>query len=299
MGVIPDLNPNVSIAEAQQLMVQAFKLADIADAPADARLLLGHALRIDRSRLLSDSDRLLDAHEIDAVQALAARRLKHEPVSRILGRKEFWSLALDVSEAVLVPRPETETVMESALDFVVRDGLRAERLRILDIGTGSGALMLALLTELPQATGVATDISAAALDVARGNAERLDLSSRCEFIVCDIADGVTGAFDLIVSNPPYIAHDDIATLDPEVREYDPALALDGGADGLDAYRSIAAEARRLLAPGGRLFVELGAGQNNAGRALFAAKGLSLGQTRDDLAGIPRALGAGFEADNSP
>ncbi len=299
MRVIPGLAPNISIAQAQRLMAQAFTRAGIADAPADARLLLGHALQIDRARLLSESDRPLDAREIDAITTLSARRLKHEPVSRIFGRREFWSLSLDVNEAVLVPRPETETVVEAALDFAVRGGLRMERLRILDIGTGSGALILALLTELTRATGVATDISEAALDVARGNADRFGLSSRCDFVVCNIADGITDAFDLIVSNPPYIAHDDIAALDPEVRDYDPALALDGGADGLDAYRGIAAQARRLLAPGGRMFVELGAGQDNAVRALFAAEGLTLGTTRPDLAGIPRVLGAGFQTPNSP
>ena len=138
-----------------------------------------------------------------------SRRLKHEPVSRILGRKEFWSLSLDVTPDVLVPRPETETVIEAALDFVVRGGLRLEKLRILDIGTGSGALVLALLHELPNARGTATDISAQALDVARANAERLDFAPRCTFVNCDIAEGVSGPFDLIVSNPPYVAHGDI------------------------------------------------------------------------------------------
>ena len=181
-------------------------------------------------------------------------------MARIFGRKEFWSLSLHVSPAVLVPRPETETVVEAALDAVVRDALQMEKVRILDIGTGSGALLLALLSELPNATGTGTDISAAALDVARANAERsrsgraLHLSSPATSLPV-----VQGPFDLIVSNPPYVAHGDIASLAPEVRDYDPALALDGGADGLDGYRAIAADARRLLAPGGRLIVELGSG----------------------------------------
>jgi release factor glutamine methyltransferase len=151
--------------------------------------------------------------------------------------------------------------------------------------------MLALLSELEQACGTATDISAAALAVARSNAERLDLASRCTFVECNIADGIAGPFDLIVSNPPYIARGDIATLDPEVRDYDPKLALDGGNDGLDAYRAIARDARRLLAPGGRLIIELGAGQGPDVTTLFAGAGLKVTGSRDDLAGIPRALSA--------
>ena len=293
MRTIPGLKAETSVAQAQRLMVQAFKLAGVDEPEADARLLLGHALRLDRAQLFSQSDRLLDAREVSVISALAARRLSHEPVSRILGRKEFWSLPLDVSDAVLVPRPDTETLVEAALDFVVRGGLRLERLRILDIGTGSGAIMLALLSELENATGVATDISKAAIDVARGNAERLGFDARCSFVVCNIADGVAGPFDLIVSNPPYIAHDEIATLEPEVRDHDPALALDGGKDGLDAYRAIAARAPSLLAPGGRLIVELGIGQESAVRDLFTKSGMTVGPARADLAGVPRVLSASF------
>ncbi len=168
---------------------------------------------------------------------------------------------------------------------------RMEKLRILDIGTGSGALLLALLSELPNATGTGTDISAAALSVARANAKRHGLGGRCTFVACNIATGLQGQFDLIVSNPPYVTRGDIASLAPEVRDYDPAIALDGGMDGLDGYRAIAGEGRRLLAPGGRLIVELGAGQELAVRALFTKAGLTAGGARKDLAGIPRALGA--------
>jgi release factor glutamine methyltransferase len=289
--VIPGLKAETSIAQAQRLIAQSFKLAGIEEAEADARLLLGHALRLDRTQMFSQADRQLDAREVATISALAARRLKHEPVSRIVGRKEFWSLPLDVSDAVLVPRPDTETVVEAALDFVEHDRLRLEALRLLDIGTGSGALLLALLTELKNAEGVATDISPDAIAVARGNAERLGLSPRCHFVVCDIAGGVTGPFDLIVSNPPYIAHADIAALEPEVRDFDPALALDGGIDGLNAYRAIASQAIHLLAPGGRLIVELGAKQEPAVRDLFGKAGLTVSGVRADLAGIPRALTA--------
>lgn len=295
MRIIPDLKDGASVSEAIRLVADAFKLAGIDDAQVDARALIGHALHLDRARLISESGRTLEAREINAVSGLAARRLKREPVSRILGRREFWDLTLAVSPDVLVPRPETETVVEAALDFVARGGRRTAALRILDIGTGSGALLLALLQELPNASGIGTDISPAAIAVARGNAEHNGLAARCAFVVCNIANGVAGPFDLIVSNPPYIAHDEIATLMPEVRDYDPQLALDGGNDGLDAYRAIAAQAPGRLAPGGRLIVELGIGQEQAVAALFTQAGLIVSPARADLEGIPRALGAGLPA----
>jgi release factor glutamine methyltransferase len=279
----------ITLTAKRQALTETLRQAGIESPDLDARLLIGHALGLDRTALMTNGDRALHADDIAAIDALAARRLQHEPVSRILGRKEFWSLTLDVSNAVLVPRPETETIVEAVLEFI--GGARLEPLRLLDIGTGSGALLLALLTELSNATGIATDISPAAIAVARVNAGRLGLAERCGFVVCNIADGVTGPFDLIVSNPPYIAHAEIATLDPDVRDYDPALALDGGKDGLDAYRAIAAQAPHLLAPGGRLIVELGAGQEPAVSALFTKSGLTVEAARPDLAGIPRALGA--------
>jgi release factor glutamine methyltransferase len=289
--VVPGLKDGASVAEATQLMGQAFKLAGIDDAKVDARALLCHALRIDRARLLADSQRILEAREVAAIHALAARRLKREPVSRIRGRKEFWDLVLEVTPAVLTPRPETETVVEAALDLLARDGVKMEDLRILDVGTGSGCLLLALLNELPKAIGLGTDISQAALDIARINAERNGLRDRCTFVVCNIAQGVECKFDLIVSNPPYVSHGDIATLAPEVRDYAPHLALDGGNDGLDCYRAIAAQAPSLLERRGRLIVELGAGEEAAVRALFTKAGLQVGTARADLAGIPRALPA--------
>ena len=293
MRTIPGLKDGASVSEALNLMAQAFRPAGIEDADVDARVLVGHALHLDRARLIAQSDRILDAREINMISALAARRLQREPVSRILGQREFWSIALTVTPDVLVPRPETETVIEGALDFVVRNGLRMEKLRILDIGTGSGALLMALLRELPNATGMGTDVSVAALDVARSNAARTGIESRCTFVACDIASGAEGPFDILVSNPPYIKHGEIISLAPEVRNYDPAIALDGGDDGLAAYRAIAGEARRLLAPGGRMFVELGAGQEAAVRDLFTNVGLTVGVARKDLGGIPRVLGAGF------
>jgi release factor glutamine methyltransferase len=289
--VAPGLKAGVSVSEALRHVTQSFRAAGVEEAEPDARILVGHALHLDRARLIAQSDRILEAREVTVISALAARRLRREPVSRILGQKEFWSLPIAVTPDVLVPRPETETVVEAALDFVVRGGLRIEKLRVLDIGTGSGALLLALLRELPNASGTGTDISSAALRVARANAARCGLDTRCSFVACDIASGVQGAFDLVVSNPPYIERDEIGTLAPEVRDYDPQIALAGGEDGLDAYRAIADEAKRIVAPGGRLFVELGVGQEAAVCALFTNSGLVPGTARKDLAGIPRVLGA--------
>ena len=280
-----------TIASARRALKDMLAQAGIEEAEADARVLVGHALDIDRTTLLTHGERALTPDEIKAIDGLAARRLKREPVARIIGAKEFWSLSLAINSSVLVPRPETETIVEYVLDGMASKASRTERLRVLDIGTGSGALLLALLSELPNAGGTGTDISAAALEVARANAERLGLASRCHFACCDMAAGLNGPFDLIVSNPPYVARNDIAHLAPEVRDYDPTIALDGGNDGLDCYRLIAAEARRLLAPDGRLVVELGAGQEPAVRALFTKFGLTAGEAREDLAGIPRALGA--------
>jgi release factor glutamine methyltransferase len=278
-----------TIATARHALAEMFRQAGIDSADADARLLVAHALGIDRAALMTDGARALSAGEVNAIDALAARRLKREPVSRIFGHKEFWTLSLMVTPDVLVPRPETETVVEAALDMPLP--MKQKKLRILDIGTGSGALLLALLSELPDATGIGTDISAAALEIARANAERNALAARCSFVGCDIAAGVQGSFDLIVSNPPYIAHGEIATLAPEVRDYDPSAALDGGADGLDGYRAIAEQIRPLLTQVGRLIVELGAGQEPAVRALFTKTGLNVSGVKDDLAGVPRALSA--------
>ncbi|MEJ2623196.1 MAG: peptide chain release factor N(5)-glutamine methyltransferase [Pseudolabrys sp.] len=281
-----------TIASARRALQDLLAHAGIDSADIDARLLIEHALGIDRTTVMTQGARALSADEVAAIDTLVARRLKHEPVARIVGEKEFWSLMLAVTPDVLVPRPDTETVVELALDVIGRER-RAAPLRVLDIGTGSGALLLALLSELPNATGVATDISEGALNVARANAERHGLASRCEFVDTDIAAGVQGLFDLIVSNPPYIARNDISGLESEVRDYDPALALDGGLDGLSCYRAITAEAGRLLAPGGHLVVEIGIGQDRPVSGLFSEAGLTVIKTRPDLAGIPRALAAFF------
>jgi release factor glutamine methyltransferase len=290
--VIPDLKAGIALSAASELLAQAFRARGIESARLDAHLLAGHALGLDRAGLVAASDRPLAASEVEAIAACAARRLAREPVARIVGCKEFWSLPLRLAPAVLVPRPETETVVEAALEFVIGNAARTRPLRLLDIGTGSGALLLALLSELPNAFGIGTDVSPAALAVARDNAERLGFGARCAFLACDTAAALHGPFDLVVSNPPYISSGEIAALAPEVRDYDPAIALDGGPDGLAAYRAVAADARRLLAPKARLVVELGLGQEAAVATLLALTGLNVcSPARKDLGGIGRALSA--------
>ena len=284
------LAPGMTIAEARRALSGEFRRAGLESPDLDARVLTGYALGLDQTGLAVNAGRALGDAEARSLATLAARRLTREPVARIVGVKEFWGLSLRVSAATLVPRPETETLVETALAAIDRDGARTRSLRIADLGTGSGALLLALLSELPNALGIGTDVSREALAVARDNAERFGFGARAQFVACNFGAALAGGFDLVVSNPPYVASGDIATLAPEVR-HDPRRALDGGADGLDCYRAIAGQARALLAPDGHLVVELGSGQEQAAAALFRRAGLAPSAARADLAGIPRALHA--------
>jgi release factor glutamine methyltransferase len=277
-----------TIAVARRVLAAQLRDGGIETPELDARILIGHALGLDHAALAAAANRRLDGAEQDAIAALARRRLGREPLARIIGRKEFWSLALDIDAATLVPRPETETVVEAALAAIDARGGRAKPLRIADLGTGSGALLLALLSELPHAFGVGTDISVDAMRVARANARRLKLM-RATFVACDMAAALNGRFDLVVSNPPYIASGTIAALAPEVRDFEPRRALDGGADGLNFYRQIAAGIASLLAPDGVVVVELGIGQADAVAAIFTAAGLAASAPQHDLSGVSRAL----------
>jgi release factor glutamine methyltransferase len=283
--VIADLR-GASVAHARRALTDQFRRVGIDSPELDARVLIAHALGLDHTGLVTAEMQQLSDLSASQIERFAARRLAYEPVARIAGEKEFWGLILTVTPAVLVPRPETETMVELALALVDR----ARPLRIADLGTGSGAILLALLSELPNGRGVGTDISDDALEVARANAQRLGLLDRADFIACDFG-STQGRFDLVVSNPPYIATREIAMLAPEVREHDPHHALDGGDDGLSAYRSIAAIAPHLLGSGGHLVVEIGAGQQQAVTELFAPRGLAMTETRHDLSGTPRALAA--------
>lgn len=277
-----------TVDNARRALAARFRAADIDSAELDARLLVGAALGLDLTGLITSANRALTSGESNQLESLAARRLSGEPVARILGQKEFWGLPLKLSVGTLVPRPDTETVVERALEIVRASSLRPKR--IADIGTGTGAILLALLHELHDAFGVGTDVSLDALATARRNATDLGLSPRTEFIACSYAAALNGPFELIVSNPPYIPTRAIAGLATEVRDFDPLAALDGGADGLDAYRALIPQAAALLAPGGALVVEGGQGQAPQIEALMTAANLTVHYpTKADLAGIPRAI----------
>ena len=255
----------------------------------DARILVGHALGLDHTALVRDAERRLETDEVARIEALANRRLAREPVARITGVKEFWGLRLKVTPAVLAPRPETETVVEQALAALDRSGLRSRAWRIADIGVGSGTILIALLTELPNAFAVGTDRDPAALALARENAQRLGVAARANFIACDFGAALARGFDLVVTNPPYVRSDEIAALELDVRAFDPLIALDGGPDGLAAYRAIAVDARRIVAPNANLVTEIGRGQGDAVAALFAAAGFGGIKIAPDLAGISRVI----------
>ncbi len=281
------------IAGIRRAVARRFRDAELDTPDLDARLLVGHVLGLDHAGLMRESERPLDPRALAGIDALAARRLAGEPVARILGVKEFWGLPFAVTPAVLVPRPETETVVETALARLDAAGARERPLRIADLGTGSGAILVALLHELPQAFGIGTDCSVAAIETARENALRLGVAPRTAFVACNFGAALAGGFDLIVTNPPYIATAEIATLAREVRDFDPVAALDGGTDGLAAYRTILADAGRLLAPGALAVMEVGAGQSNAVSALAGAAGLTAIAVTPDLAGIPRVVSARY------
>ena len=288
MTMAETLSPGMSVMRARRVLAGLLREDGIESADLDSRLLICEALGIDHTSLASQSDRTLSGADAQALSALATRRLRHEPIARILGHKEFWGLRLALSPDTLVPRPETETIVESALAAV--QDRRNDALRIADLGTGSGAILLALLHELPRAFCIGTDLSVGALAAARANAAELRLSERAVFAACQYTSALRGPFDLLVSNPPYIETGDIDRLQIEVKNHDPRLALDGGADGLAAYRAIAGDARRVLAAGGALVVELGAGQLAAVSDIMANAGLTpTAPARADLAGIPRAL----------
>jgi len=251
----------------------------------DARLLLEAGAGVSRLDIVTDPRRPVSDEQVTAVDALVRRREAREPVGHIIGRRHFWTLDLFVTPAVLIPRPETELLVEVALQNIAPDAPA----RVLDLGVGSGAVLFAVLAERRNATGVGVDISDGALAVAQANADAFDVVDRLllKHGSWDIA--LEGEFDLVLSNPPYIPTNDIDALAPEVARFEPRLALDGGADGLDAYRAISAQLRHLLRPGGVFAFEVGKGQAEAVSALARGAGLSTEEPRRDLAGIPRVV----------
>jgi release factor glutamine methyltransferase len=287
---VSDAFAGQTVEAARRALTVRLRKNNADSAELDARILAGAALGLDLTGIISAAARLLTPNEAARLEDFARRRIAGEPVARIIGTKEFWGLPLQLSGATLVPRPDTETLVELALEMLRATPRPDRALRIADIGTGSGAILLALLSELPHAHGVGTDISADALQTAHINALHLKLADRATFIACDYAAALSGRFDLIVSNPPYIRSSEIAALATEVRDHDPLRALDGGPDGFDAYRALIPQAAWLLEADGILAVEVGQGQSEGVAQLMTAAGLTLpGPPKADLAGIPRAV----------
>lgn len=277
-----------SLLDALRAAARTLRAAGIADAGTDARVLLLAAAGLDPVALIRDPGRALAPEAAARLRGWVARRARREPVSRILGRREFWGMTLRVTPDVLDPRPDTETLVEAVLHAL--GGRRGENLRIVDLGTGSGAILCAVLSELPGARGWAVDRSAGACAVARRNLDDHGLAGRSLVIQGDWSAAMpTGRFDVVVSNPPYIETGDIAGLDREVRDHDPRASLDGGVDGLDCYRVLAGEMRRLLARDGVAAVEIGRQQGADVSALLGAAGLGGLRILRDLAGHDRVI----------
>lgn len=256
----------------------------------DAETLLQHVTGQDRAALLAHPERLLTEPEGKRFHMLAARRAAHEPLQYLTEQQEFYGMPLRVTPAVLIPRPETELLVEAVLGWArARGGAGGDGLRLLDVGTGSGAIVLALAKELPKADLCAVDLSVAALAIAEGNAQQLGLSGRVQFLRSDLLAGVPENFDGIVSNPPYVPRGDAGDMQPEVRDHEPHLALFAGEDGLEVYRRLIPQAQGALLPDGLLAMEFGFGQRDALRQLLA--GWREVQFRDDYAGIPRVVTA--------
>lgn len=289
-----------AVAGAVNEAARKLAAAGVESPRLDAELLLAHVLEAGREIIIGHPERRLSAPERRRFAKLIGRRAAREPVSRILGWREFWGRDFALGKQVLDPRPDSETLVEAALEHLAAAGPGSAP-RVLDLGTGSGCLLLTVLAEIPAAWGLGTDVSAGAIAAARENAVRLGLAARACFAVADWAaalghgngPGGPGGFDLVLANPPYIADGEIAGLEPEVAEHEPRLALSGGADGLAGFRSLARSLApafgRLLAPGGLLAVEVGAGQMTQVEAIFRAAGLEIAGKRRDLGGVERCL----------
>ncbi|MCA1244149.1 peptide chain release factor N(5)-glutamine methyltransferase [Stappia stellulata] len=269
---------------------KAFRAAGLETAALDARLLAARAAGVEVDRVVLDPERPVSPQEAALAADMMAQRLAGEPVGRILGEREFWGLTFALSPETLEPRPDTETLVAQALAWCDARGGRERDWRFADIGTGTGAIAVALLSELPKAVAVAVDLSEAALATARENALRNGVGDRFHAVYGDFADALAPGFDLLVSNPPYIAVEETATLSREVRLFDPPLALFAEDNGLAAYRRIAAEAARLLVCGGAVMVEIGATQASSVCRILEAGGLEETAVFQDLGGRDRVVG---------
>ncbi len=288
-----DADLSIALHTAIGALGARFREAGLSTPELDAKILALHACGLSREDYFRRPERRLTGAEAETLQAYTERRLRREPVSRICGSREFWGRDFLIGSAVLDPRPDTETLVDTALAILREERRSGEPLRILDLGTGSGCILLSLLAELPRAWGAGIDRSPEALAIARANAERQGLDDRSAFLCGDWCSALNDAFDLIISNPPYISGDDIAALSPEVSRFDPLIALDGGGDGLDAYRSIAQGSLPVLKTGGWIMLEAGMNQANDIVRIFKdfgwmADGADL-RICADLAGIKRVV----------
>lgn len=282
----------VTLNQAFVAAASVLRHAGLETPELDARLLLCHAASLTHEAYIARAREPVQPATRARFDAAIERRLKHEPVARIVGMREFYGRNFRVDANVLDPRPDTETLIEAALALAERQGWREQPLKLLDLGTGTGCILVTLLAELPRAQGIGTDRSGAALACATVNARQLGVGPRATFIGTDWLDAIEGSFDLILSNPPYLASAEIAGLAADVSAYDPHLALDGGPDGLDAYRQIATRAAEMLTEAGRLLLEIGPTQADAVANILRDAGLKPEGVTHDLAGRPRVIVAG-------
>lgn len=286
--------PPESLAEAARRATRLLAGAGIEEPAREARLLVSIATGLDVAALLARPEMPVTAQARGRLEAYLARRAAREPISRILGEREFYGRTFTLSPATLDPRPDSETLIELALALVRARGWDARPLRILDVGTGTGCLLVTLLAELPASSGTGTDVSKEALQVAEQNARRHGVLARARFEAHDLLDGIAGPYDLLVCNPPYVARHEMATLAPEVRDFDPERALDGGVDGLDVYRRIIPQLERVV-PNGIVVFEVGAGQAATVAELLRRHVPGVDETslcfRQDLGGHTRCVAA--------
>ncbi|GGH32512.1 release factor glutamine methyltransferase [Alsobacter metallidurans] len=283
------IQPETTRLAALKQLGEAFREVGIETAQRDARLLTLDAAGLTHAQLIQAPRERLGDQAAAKLREHVRRRLTREPVARILGEWEFWSLPFTLAPDVLVPRPDSETVVAAALLALKERRNASDGLRVLDLGTGSGCLLVALLTELKGATGVGVDLAPQAVETARFNAARNGVADRAEFTESDWAQAITGQFDLVVSNPPYIANAVIEGLEPEVKQHDPRLALAGGPDGLDAYRAIAQALPGILAPDGVVALEIGSDQAESVPAIYRAAGYAVEGPFADFGARPRAI----------
>ena len=283
VSALSDASPTA--AEALRRATETLARAGVIAARLEARLLVALGLGVSPEALLLRAERVFGEAEQARLDTLLRRRIRHEPIAHILGEREFWSLPFRVTRDTLIPRPETETLVEAVLEHRPS----AEHPSILDLGTGTGCLLLALLHERPNAHGVGVDLSDAVLAVARANAESLGLSERARFVLSSWGAGVDGRYDVVVSNPPYVRTSEIETLSPDVALFEPRLALDGGEDGLARFRELVPQLRSVLNPDGLVALEVGIGQADAVGAMLAAVGIPVAARISDLSGVLRCI----------